>query len=65
VSNVPLAHKSYWMHPMELLIDVGHLKSHLSPFGDCISEVQNRCTVCAKRTIGSEVILDTRDGTPR
>jgi hypothetical protein len=53
------------MHPMELLIDVGHLKSHLSPFGDCISEVQNRCTVCAKHTIGSEVILDTRDGTPR
>jgi hypothetical protein len=23
------------------------------------------CTVCAKRTIGSKIILDTLDGTPR
>jgi hypothetical protein len=23
------------------------------------------CTVCAKHTIGSEIILDTPDGTPR
>jgi hypothetical protein len=27
--------------------------------------VQYRCTVCAKRTIGSEIILDTFDRTPR
>jgi len=27
--------------------------------------VQDRCTVCAKRTIGSEIILDAPDGTPR
>jgi hypothetical protein len=27
--------------------------------------VQGRCTVCAKRTIGSELILDAPDGTPR
>jgi hypothetical protein len=26
---------------------------------------QDRCTVCAKRTIGSEIILDAPDGTPR
>jgi hypothetical protein len=26
--------------------------------------VQDRCMVCAKRTIGSEMILDTPDGTP-
>jgi hypothetical protein len=26
---------------------------------------QDRCIVCAKRTIGSEIILDTPDGTPR
>ena len=25
--------------------------------------VQDRCTVCAKRTIGSEIVLDTPDGT--
>ena len=27
--------------------------------------VQDRCTACAKCTIGSETILDTPDGTPR
>ena len=25
--------------------------------------VQDRCTVCAKRTIGSEIVLDAPDGT--
>ena len=27
--------------------------------------VQDRCKVYAKRTIGSEIILDAPDGTPR
>ena len=27
--------------------------------------VQDRCMVCAKRTIGSEIILDAPDGTPK
>jgi hypothetical protein len=27
--------------------------------------VQDRCMVCAKRTIGSEIVLDAPDGTPR
>jgi hypothetical protein len=26
---------------------------------------QGRCTGCAKRTIGSEIVLDTPDCTPR
>jgi hypothetical protein len=30
-----------------------------------LASMQDRCTVCAKRTIGSEIILDTPDGTPR
>jgi hypothetical protein len=25
---------------------------------------QDRCTVCAERTIGSEIVLDAPDGTP-
>jgi hypothetical protein len=25
---------------------------------------QDRCTVCAKRTIGSEIVVDALDGTP-
>jgi hypothetical protein len=27
--------------------------------------MQDRCTVCPERTIASEIILDTPDGTPR
>jgi hypothetical protein len=27
--------------------------------------VQDRCIVCAKRIMGSEVVLDAPDGTPR
>ena len=27
--------------------------------------MQDRCMVCAERTIGSEIILDALDGTPR
>ena len=26
---------------------------------------QDRCTVCVKHTIGSEIVLDAPDGTPR
>jgi hypothetical protein len=27
--------------------------------------VQDKCMVCAKHTIGSEIVLDMSDGTPR
>jgi hypothetical protein len=30
-----------------------------------LGSVQDRCTVCAKRTIGLEILLDAADGTPR
>jgi hypothetical protein len=30
-----------------------------------LMSVQDRCTVCAKHAIGSEIVLDTLDGTPR
>jgi hypothetical protein len=26
---------------------------------------QDRCTVCVERTIGSKIVLDAPDGTPR
>jgi hypothetical protein len=41
---------------MEFLSDMGHVDSCFSPFGD---------SVCAKCTIGSEIILDAPGGTPR
>ena len=49
---------------MELLGDVGHLDSRFFLFGDIVSML-DRCMVCVERTIGSEIILDAPDGTPR
>jgi hypothetical protein len=47
---------------MELLGDVGYVEPR---FGLVLVSVQDRCTVCAKGTIGLEIILDAPDGTPR
>jgi hypothetical protein len=35
--NIPHAHKSFWMHPMELLGDAGHVESRFGLFGDSVS----------------------------
>jgi hypothetical protein len=50
---------------MELLGDVGHVESHFGPLETVLVSVQDRCRVCAKRTIGSEIILDAPDGTAK
>ena len=47
---------------MELLGDMGHVESRYGPFGD---GVQDSCTVCAKLTLGLEIVLDAPDATPR
>ena len=51
-------------HPMELQGDVGHKESRFGPLETVLMSVEDRCTVCAKRAIGSEIILDTPDGSP-
>jgi hypothetical protein len=50
---------------MELLDDVGDVESHLFLFGDSVTVVQDRCTVCTKYTICSKNVLDAPDDTPR
>ena len=32
-----ISQKSFWMHPMELLGNVGHVEPHFDPFGDSFS----------------------------
>jgi hypothetical protein len=49
---------------MELLDNVGHVKSRFGPFRDGVS-VGDRCTVCAERIIGSKIILDAPNRTTR
>ena len=50
---------------MVLLGDEAQVEASFGPFGDSANLAQDRCTVCAKRTIGSDIILDAPDGTPR
>ena len=50
---------------MELLVDVGHVESRSVRLEIVLVLVQDRCTVCAKRTIGSDIVLNAPDGTPR
>jgi hypothetical protein len=49
---------------MEVLGDMGHVESpfHLETV---LVSVQDRCKVCARRTIGLEIILDAPNGTTR
>ena len=50
---------------MEFLGDVGHVESRSVRLEMVLVSVQDRCTISAKCTIGSEIILDAPDGTPR
>ena len=50
---------------MVLLSDEALVVARFGPFGDSVNLAQDACTVCVERTIGSEIILDTHDGTPR
>jgi hypothetical protein len=63
--NVPQAQKSFWTHPMVLL--GARLKGKLDSVCPDIVLIltKDRCTVCAKRTTASEIVLDAPDGTPR
>ena len=60
-----MAQKSFWTHQMVLLIDEAQVEARFGPLGDSANPDVDRCTVCAKCTIGSEIVLDAPDGTPR
>ena len=50
---------------MELLGDMGQVESRSVRLEMVFVLVQDRCTVYAEHTIGSEIVLDAPDGTPR
>ena len=45
--------------------DEAQVEAHFGPLGDSANLDADRCTVCAKRTTGSEIVVDTPDRTPR
>ena len=50
---------------MVLLHDEAQVEARFGPLGDCANLDTDRCMVCAKHTIGLEIILDAPDGTTR
>ena len=45
--------------------DEAQVEDHFGLSDIVLILMQDRCMVCVERTIGSEIILDTPDGTPR
>ena len=50
---------------MVLLGDEAHVEARFFCLEIVLMLTQDSCTVCAERTIGSEIILEGPDGTPR
>ena len=50
---------------MELLGDMGHVESSFGPFGDSVSVGARQLHGLHQSTIGSEIVSDAPDGTPR
>ena len=50
---------------MVLLRDAAQVEARFGPLIDSANLDADRCTVCAKRSIGSEIVLDAPDRTPK
>jgi hypothetical protein len=50
---------------MVLLGDEAQVEARFGPFADGVSVGARQVQVCAERTIGSAIVLDVPDGTPR
>ena len=50
---------------MVLLRDEAQVEANFDPLEDSANLDADRCMVCAKHTIGSEIVLDAPHGTPR
>ena len=50
---------------MVFLCAEAQMEARFVSLGDCANVDASRCMVCAKHTIGLEIIFDALDGTPR
>jgi hypothetical protein len=65
VPNLPLAQKSFWTNLMVLLGDEAQIEHILVCLVIVLILRHEWCMVCAKRTTGSKIALDTPNGMPR
>jgi hypothetical protein len=57
--------KSFWKHPIVLLAVKAEVDAYFGLNGDNENLTQDRCTICAERTIGSKIVLAAVDETAR
>jgi hypothetical protein len=50
---------------MGLLGDEAEVEAQLTRLEIVLHLMQGWCTVCVERTVGSEIVLEASDGTPR
>jgi hypothetical protein len=60
-----MAEKSFWTLPRYFMVMRMKWKLNSVCLEIVLVLTQDRCTVRAERTIGSEIILGTPDGTPK
>jgi hypothetical protein len=63
--NLPLAQKSLWTQSVVVLGDESQVEARFSHLEIVVILEQDRCMVFTKRSIGSEIVFDAPDGTPR
>ena len=59
------AQKSFWMHSIVPLGDEAQVEARFVLSEIVLILTQDRCMVCVEHTIGSKIILDASDETPR
>jgi hypothetical protein len=62
---VSVAQKSFWMHSLVPLGDKAQVEACFGLSDIVLILTQDRCMVSVECTIGSEIILDAPDRTPR
>jgi hypothetical protein len=58
VPNKTKPQKSFWTHTMVLLGYEAQVDARFNPCEIVLMLMQDRCTVCAERTIGPKIVLD-------
>ena len=55
----------FWTNSIVPLGDEAQVEAHFGVSDRELMLTQDRCTVCVEFAIGSEIVLDALDGTPR
>jgi hypothetical protein len=63
--KVPWAWKLFWAYPVKLFGNVAQMEARSVRLEIVLISTHDRCTVCAERTMGTEIFLAELDGPSR